>query len=120
MLADLINVMDDEWFRAWAQRVPWKFASTMAYSPHWYTHRRQMPGDEFNLVVEAIRRHVWMLKFGRSYYKVYEIDRMIYWPMGFGGTATPVDKQFLINRTYYPTATSGVRVSKEEAELDLR
>lgn len=105
--------MDEEWFRDWISRSTWKFASTMADSPHWYTNRRNADQDEFNRVVDEIRRHGWDLRFKGYIYRVYEIDGYIYWPMGYGGTSTPTQMQFLINRTIYPSPTAGVRISTD-------
>ena len=100
----------DVWFGDWVSRCNWVFAKTMPQSPHWYTHRKNGDSAEFDRVVETIREFGFDIMFKGYRYRVYEFEDMIYWPMGFGGNATPVDQQFLINRTHYPSPTSGVRV----------
>ena len=91
--------MDEAWLREWIAAHQWKFASTMAANPHWYTQRRQARSDaEFDRAVDDIRKYGVPIYFRGTKYICYFIDGYKYWPMGIGGSSTPTRMQFLINR----------------------
>ncbi len=72
----------------------WVFAKTMPTNPHWYTVRKSWADDgAFVRAVEAIREHGYRVKYGRSYYTVFDLNGMMYWTMG-----APLPSTRLINR----------------------
>jgi len=74
-------------------KAPWRFAKTMADTPHEYTVRGQTPDEEFEAFVRYTREHGYKARFGRSTYMYLNLDGWKYWTMGW-----PVEKTIVINR----------------------
>lgn len=83
--------------RNYVESVPWKFAKTMAETPHEYTLKKASPGREaqFEAVVMFIRTTGYKQKFGKTIYLYADLDGRQYWTMG-----APLDQTILINRAF--------------------
>jgi hypothetical protein len=105
------------WFREWMGRVFWRFATTMMWTPHWYSladdsERR----EEFDRAVAYIRRHgvieLWPPGSRKPKEHVYLYDQAScskLWSMG-----APLAETILINRV--PTwAPPTVRPPKDRS-----
>ncbi len=64
----------------------WKFASTLANIPHWYTLRKNWASDEdFVWVIDALRRSGYQQRFGSLVYLYTDIEQFQYWDCGASG-----------------------------------
>lgn len=72
-----------------------RFAKTMAETPHWYTLRDKdwESKDDFFEAVQLIRDYGYPYKWGRYTYIQLNVNEYFYWSMGW-----PVDETELINR----------------------
>lgn len=74
----------------------WKFAKTMADTPHWYTLRERWKNDPlFDEVVMFIRKYGYVEFYKGRRYVMMNFGEFKYWTMG-----SPLDNTILINRTY--------------------
>jgi 2-polyprenyl-3-methyl-5-hydroxy-6-metoxy-1,4-benzoquinol methylase len=82
----------------------WIFAKTMPKNPHWYTLRKNWESNgAFVKVVELMRRHGYVRRYGQSDYTCFDVNDMRYWTMG-----APIPSTILINRA----------VNKSRAQYD--
>jgi hypothetical protein len=103
--------MTEAEFRDFISRSNWKFARTMAHSPHEYTLReRAADDDEFWAAVMFIREHGYTGEWGKgkARYRYFDVDGKQYWTMGNSYEVTK-----LINRADVGTPTSGKRVDEQ-------
>jgi len=103
-----------EEIRALIRESEWKFAKTMAATPHEYTLRKKAPDEpRWERFVLYIRQEGYRVKYGRTYYTYLDVDGWHYWtmgcPLGPGGfnekgehNADPWKHTILINRTRIP------------------
>jgi hypothetical protein len=96
------DVLDAEWVQRQLEAHPWKFARTMARTPHWYTLRHQW--DEFNFlrVVRYIREHGYQARFGSRTYTYLDAGEYAYWSM-----PDEAGQIILINRALKETVRRG-------------
>ena len=80
----------------------WRFAKTMAETPHSYLVRAKCRSDhEFENFVMYVRKHGYKQKFGRAYYTYLD------WPVGgvvyqFWTMGAPLNITVIINRARKP------------------
>lgn len=80
------------------EAAPWTFAKTMAHNPHWWTLRKGWAGKTpFEDVVQYIRDYGRTVRFGKTDYRIWNLNGMRYWSMG-----APLPDTILINRTHEP------------------
>lgn len=104
-----VTTLDD--VRAFIADHKWRFASTMAFNPHWYivrpNYRREItryptagkPAEErFVNIVLYIRKHGESRPFGKRYFVHIDVDGFTYWTMG-----DPIETTWIINRKKLPT-----------------
>jgi hypothetical protein len=86
--------MDDEGFREFIAARRWRFAKTMADTPHEYTVSGWNPDRaKFEEAVQFIRDNGYGQKFFSKIYLYYDVDGHQYWTMG-----APMPVTILINR----------------------
>jgi hypothetical protein len=92
---------NNEWLRDFIRTRRWQFAKTMSHIPHEYTVRDWRPEaiNEFELVVEFIRKNGMPERFWSKTFIYYYLDGYKYWTMG-----SPVQETRLINRAKYDQA----------------
>lgn len=79
------------------------FAKTMPQIPHFYTLRKDwQQAIPFEDVVQFIRDHGYVQKFGKTPYTYLEVNGLRYWTMG-----APLSETILINRAKSPANRSG-------------
>lgn len=72
----------------------WTFAKTMPKVPHFYTLRKHWKGPlEFEAVVQWMRDHGKVMKWGRYVRPYFDAGPFRYWTMG-----SPLSETILINR----------------------
>lgn len=74
----------------------WKFAKTMAWTPHWYCLRENFESNEdFEYLWNFVRDNSQPIIFGKKTWMVCNIDEYRYWVM-----TDNVSEAILINRTF--------------------
>lgn len=74
----------------------WRFAKTMPTNPHWYTLANTWESrEEFEEAARLIREFGYKVKFGRSWYTLFNVANYFYWTMG-----AALSKTTLINRAF--------------------
>ena len=107
--------IEEAWFLEWVERVFWRFAVTLPWVPHWYSHQDDSATRrEFERAVVYVRRHgriePWPPTSPKPRRHVYLYDQAScskFWTMG-----EPLAECILINRV--PTwAPASVRPPKK-------
>jgi hypothetical protein len=89
-----VNRMTDEEIQDFIHNSSWKFAKTMAKTPHWYTLRKYARDEAmFERFVLHIRGHGYKQKFGKTWYTYFNVGNWQYWTLG-----CPLEQTILINR----------------------
>lgn len=74
----------------------WRFAKTMPANPHWYSLSKTWQSRaEFEEAVRLIRQFGYKIRFGKSFYTLFNVGEYFYWTMG-----APVHETTLINRAF--------------------
>lgn len=74
----------------------WRFAKTMPTNPHWYSLAKTWElRAEFDEAVRLIRQFGYTIRFGKSFYTLFNVGEYFYWTMG-----APIHETTLINRAY--------------------
>jgi hypothetical protein len=85
--------MELEDVKAFIAANQWKFASTMAFLPHWYVVRGNCGDAEFVAFAQYIREHGEERRFGKRMFTYLDLDGFSYWTMG-----NPLPETTIINR----------------------
>ncbi len=74
--------LTQEELERWIEAARWQFARTMASNPHWYTVKKWNDAEMFERVVEHIREHGYLNRYGRWWYTQLYVGYHFYWTMG--------------------------------------